>query len=194
MKIIHVESGKTLYEGRFSTIRRCVEAAVLDRVDLSGADLRKANLRYAMLDGALMEGACLWGAQLSYADMSEGDFSGSDLRTACLKDICLAQSLLVRCDMRGSYMKGAIVTDSDFTGAQFSCPSMFAVRWSEARSLAGATYWHQGEKACAMNTAPVVVTGMAQDMVFLDRHILCDGVLSRSFLSRGGMKAAEIKG
>lgn len=179
MRIPCKDNENTLYEGRFQTIRRCVEAAVADRVDLSGADLRNANLRHARLDGAVMRDACLWGAKLSHADMAEADFSGSDFRAACLKETCLAESILNGCDFRGARLSGAIVSGAHFSGARFSCPSMFTVRWSEARTLKDAVYWHHGEIPCALDRAPLVIFGLGRDIVFLEDHVLHGGVLNR---------------
>ncbi len=164
--------GKTLYEGRFTTVRRAVEAAVRDGVDLSGVNLRRAMLRHAVLDRAVMNGACLWGAILDHAQMGGGDFTGADMRMAQMKEACLAESHWRQADMRGAYMTGAIVRAGDFRGAQFSCPSVFSVAWEEAEDLRGAIYWHRGETKCALSRSPIVVGGLSRRVVVMDSHVL----------------------
>lgn len=164
--------GKTLYEGRFATVRRAVEAAVREGVDLSGVNLRRAMLRHAALDGAQMRGACLWGAILDHAQMTGADVTAADFRAAQMKEACLAESLCRRADFRGAYLQGAIVRDGIFAGAQFSCPSAFAVPWEDAKNLKGATYWHRGETPCALSRAPVVIGGLPRRVVVMDAHVL----------------------
>lgn len=169
--------GKILYEGRFTTIRRAVEAAVREGVDLTGINLRRAMLRHAALDGAKLKGACLWGAILDHAQLCAADLSLADCRAAQMKETCLAETLCRRTDCRGAYMAGAIVRDGDFTGAQFSCPSAFSVAWDEARILRGATYWHRGETPCPVSRSPIVIGGLPRRVVVMDAHVLVGGDL-----------------
>lgn len=171
MKLTSIH-GKILYEGRFATVRRAVEAAVREGVDLSGINLRRAVLRYAALDGAKMRGACLWGAIIDHAHMTDGDFTLADFRAAHAKEACFAEAVCTRADFRGAYLQGAIVRDGVFTGAQFSCPSVFAVPWEEAKNLKGATYWHRGETPCALSRAPMVIGGLPRRVVVMDAHVL----------------------
>lgn len=161
-----------LFEGRFTTLRRCVEAAIHDNIDLTGVNLRGGMLRHACLDGARMRGACLWGAQLEKVQMSGGDFTGADFRTAYLKEACIAQSSCEGCDFRGAYFTGAIVRDSYFDAAEFSCPSIFTVPWEEAAGLHGAVYWHRGEVACALSKVPLVISGLPRRIVMMENHVL----------------------
>lgn len=177
MFLISKEEGSVLFEGRFMTIRRCVEAAIREGVDLSNVDLRGANLRHAHLDDAKMRGACLWGTILDYADMSGGVFEGCDFRTASLKETCLAESSLQGADFRGAYFSKTIVVESDFSNTQFSCPSIFSLRWCEAKTLAGAVYWHKGEVPFDLSGVPLSVQGPEGHIVCLDDYIL-EGISS----------------
>lgn len=165
-------NGQTVFEGRFTTIRRAVESAIQDNVNLAEVNLRGAMLRHACLDGANMRGACLWGAQLSYAQLCGGDFTAVDFRATQMKDACLAESTFTAGDFRGAYLKGAIVRHSVFDHCQFSCPSIFTVPWEEAQRLTGAVYWHKGEIECPLSSVPVVISGLPQRVVMMERHIL----------------------
>lgn len=169
--------GKTLYEGPFATVRRAVEAAVREGVNLSGVNLRRAMLRHAALDGAALKGACLWGAILDHAQLAGADLSAADCRVAQMKEICLAESLCPHVDFRGAYLQSAIVRDGVFTGSQFSCPSVFSVPWEEAGDLKGATYWHCGETPCPLSRSPIVIGGLPRRVVVMDAHILVGGDL-----------------
>ena len=50
-------NGSVLFEGKFGSLKLCVEAAVEARADLAGADLAGANLARANLAGANLAGA-----------------------------------------------------------------------------------------------------------------------------------------
>lgn len=171
MELMSVD-GEILFEGRFVTIRRAVEAAVKDGVDLSGVNLRGAMLRHACLEGASMEKACLWGARLDGAQMTGGYFTRADFRAAQMKEACLAESDCTYADFRGAYLPGLIVREGIFTKAQFSCPSTFSVPWEDAVRLDGAVYWHRGETPCPLSRRPVVVSGLARRVVVMDSHVL----------------------
>ncbi|MCB1529719.1 MAG: pentapeptide repeat-containing protein [Rhodospirillales bacterium] len=177
MYLLSKKTGKILFEGRFPTIRRCVEQAVYEKTDLSHVDLRGMNLRHSNLDGAKMRGACLWGALLDYADMSGGVFERCDFRAASLKETCLADSALRGADFRGAYFSKTIVADSDFSKTQFSCPSLFSLPWHEAKTLEGAIYWHKGEVPCDLSGGPVSLQGPEGQVVYLNDHILAGGTL-----------------
>jgi hypothetical protein len=81
----------------------CVEAAVKQRANLSGAYLSGAYLRGAYLGGAYLSGADLRGAYLSGAYLSGADLSGADLRGADLRGADLRGA-----DLRGADLRGAI--------------------------------------------------------------------------------------
>jgi hypothetical protein len=69
--------GKIIFSGEFESIKKCVEAAVAQKVSLSYADLSYADLRYADLSYAV----------LSYAVLRSADLRSADLRYAKLDDI-----------------------------------------------------------------------------------------------------------
>jgi hypothetical protein len=80
-------TGATLFEGRFDTMRMCVEAARRSRADLSGAYLSGADLSGAYLSRADLSGADLSGADLSGAYLSGGCVAtGAPARAACRRD------------------------------------------------------------------------------------------------------------
>ncbi len=71
-------------------------------VNLSGADLRESNLSLSNLSGADLSGA-----DLSGSDLEGADFTGADLRQANLSHTALT----------AARFDGALVEDTDFTGA-----------------------------------------------------------------------------
>lgn len=80
-------TGSVLFEGEFTSIKLCLEAAVkvhapLGGADLRGADLRDADLRDAYLGGADLTDADLTDADLRGADLGGADLGGADLRGA----------------------------------------------------------------------------------------------------------------
>jgi hypothetical protein len=80
-------SGAVRFEGRFGSLRLCVEAAVSARANLTGAylagaylagaDLTGANLAGANLAGAYLTGANLAGAKVRMRDGNETALTGA---------------------------------------------------------------------------------------------------------------------
>ena len=79
-------TGAVIFEGRFDTMRICVEAAWQSGANLSEANLREANLRRADLSGADLRGADLSGADLHGADLSWASLRGANLSEADLSE------------------------------------------------------------------------------------------------------------
>ena len=76
-KLIQIKlkfSDKIVFEGKYESIKNCLEDATIKNVDLRGADLGGANL---------------WGANLWGADLREADLSGANLREADLQNVKL---------------------------------------------------------------------------------------------------------
>ncbi len=165
-------SGKILFEGRFSSVKKGVEMAVESKVDLSQIDLRRANLMGAHMDHAIMPQACFWGANLNDANMSGGDFNNSDFRTANFVDTCLAESSCIEADFSGAYFSRTIFRQADLSRAQFSCPSIFSLDLADAHTLKGAIYSHMGEEDCDLSHAPLIIRGLEQPLVFMDDTVL----------------------
>ena len=73
--IIEIKSitGEFLYSSEATNLRECLENAVRDSADLSGANLSRADLSGANLSGANLSGANLYGANLSGANISRAN-------------------------------------------------------------------------------------------------------------------------
>lgn len=136
-----------LYEGRFRTIRRCVEHAVRNDTDLSCADLKTCNLQGAKLDNARMDNACLWGASLEGATMTWGSFRDADFRGAGLSGADLSGADLSGSDLSGASMSRTVIAGANLNDAIFSCPTVLTLNFAEADSLEGAVYLHRGLRA-----------------------------------------------
>ena len=163
--IIHSIKGKKLYESKARTIRTTLEEAVANDVDLTGADLRKANLKNASLDGLKAPKSCFWGANLACADMAGADLSGSDLRNTALDGVCLAHTKLCKVDLQGAYFSHTILEDADLQGARISCISFFDCDLRTVRNLCDATYVHWGEEEIELETPPIVIKGLPQNII-----------------------------
>lgn len=164
--------GKILYRGNFTSLKKGLEMAVEDNVDLSDIDLRHANLANAQIDGAQMHGACLWGANLNEANMSEGVFTEVDFRTANCLGTCLADSNCTGADFSGAYFSRTICRDANLSNTRFSCPSLFSLNLVEVKSLKGAIYSHWGEVDCDISHAPLVIRGLEKPLIFMDDCLL----------------------
>ena len=165
-------SGKIIYEGRFTNIRKGVEMALADNCPLNGINLRQANLAGAQLDGAQMQDSCLWGANLNGANLAGVDFSNADFRTANLLNCCLAESNCSGVNFSGAYFSRTIFRDTDLSNTRFSCPSLFTLDLSDVMTLSGAVYCHQGEVDCDLSHAPLIIRGLKKPLVFMDDSVL----------------------
>lgn len=165
-------TGNILFEGRFLSVKKAVEAAVQDKVDLSYIDLRGANLSGACLDYANLYGACLWGANLKKANLSEANLEKADCRNVDFDTCCLADSNMSFVDFCGSYFSKTIIYAANFSNIKFSCPSFFTLKLSDATSLKGAIYKHLGEVDCAFNGPPIVIEGMPKTIILMENHSL----------------------
>ena len=164
--------GEVLYRGNFSSIKKGVEMAVEEKIDLSNIDLRHANLANAQIDGAKMNGACFWGANLNEANLAEGTFKQADFRTANCLGTCLAETDCTGADFSGSYFSRTICRDAVLTDTRFSCPSLFSLNLVEVKSLKGAIYSHWGEVDCDLSHAPLVIRGLEKPLIFMDDCLL----------------------
>ncbi|MEM6781680.1 MAG: pentapeptide repeat-containing protein [Pseudomonadota bacterium] len=172
MQILSLRDGGVLYEGPYQTIKRTLEQAVKDNINLSYADLRGADLRGAALDGAQLSGSCFWGADLSGADMSDAYLHKADLRLAKLNDTCLANSVATSCDFRGAYFHDTIMSSVDLSSSQFSCPSFLNQDFLNIRSLKGCVYHHYGEMECRFDQSPVKISGLKDTIIMIGNHVL----------------------
>ena len=89
------------YEKEDNTLKKTVEKAVKEGVNLEGADLEGAYLRGADLEGAYLRGA---------------DLEGANLRGVNLKGVNLKEAYLRGADLRGAYLKGADLEGANLRG------------------------------------------------------------------------------
>jgi len=164
------QTGDVLYEGRFETLKQCVESAVHQRINLSYVDLRNANLSHANLDDANMESANLSGANLCGANMSEGVFDCANFSNADVTYACFVQSSFKNSNFTKSSFAVTDMTDAVVEGCVFSCPSVFNMQFHRTEKFSNNMFM-DGDKAVPMNKIPVMVVGLSRDIVYLDNHI-----------------------
>lgn len=97
MKLIAINTKKTIYESDHDTIKECVEDAVKNGISLSFVDLVCANL----------DGANLKGADLSCADLRLASLSNTDLRSADMSLAELGSIFTNNTDMTGADLSGS---------------------------------------------------------------------------------------
>ena len=111
------------YDCEDNTIKKTVEEAVRQKVDLFyvdfyGADLRFANLKGAHLNNAYVCNASLRFANLKEANLSEAnlnyvDFYGADLRCSQLNKASLNNAYVCNANLRFANLKGAHLNNAD---------------------------------------------------------------------------------
>ncbi len=193
--IRHHITGAHLYGGSFPDIRRAVEQAAADGVDLSGADLRHARLGNAALDGLVMRGARLDGANLAGANMSEARLDGTVFTGAALHNACLCLSGLTRCDFTAALFGATDITGARIDRSRFSTPSAFTLNFREAESFDGCLYFDEAMTPCPFSRPPLVISGLAKTIAVMDRHVLAGAVAVEiaEFLAQAyiGMKSLQ---
>ncbi len=161
-----------LFEGRFPTVKKGLEIAARENCNLEKINLRHTNLSGLSLDGAKMKGACLWGANLNDVRLNNTDLTGADFRTATLLGTSIIKSNCTKADFSGAYFSRVELLETDLSFTCFSCPSIFCVDLTKAKSLKNAVYSHLGEIDCALSHAPLIINGLKFPMVFMDDAML----------------------
>jgi hypothetical protein len=123
--LIKSRTNHTLFEGDFSSLARCLEAAIearadlhhadLGGADLSDANLRGANLRHADLYHANLRDANLIGADLRHANLRDANLRGADLHYADLRDADLYHANLRDADLYHANLRGADLSGADLS-------------------------------------------------------------------------------
>jgi len=162
---------EALYYGTFSSFRRCVEQAVTDGVSLRGASLRNANLLNAELDGADLRQADLSGSNLSGANASECRIQGADLTGATLHGTILCESDLSHSCMDFAGFGATDIFDTILDDCRFSSLSAFTLDFIEASSMTGSCFINPCGTPCPMSRPPVLIQGLNQRMIIMDRHL-----------------------
>lgn len=162
---------EALYYGTFSSFRRCVEQAVADGVSLRGASLHNANFLNADLDGADLRQADLSGCNLTGANASECQMNGADFTGATLHGTILCESDLSHAHM-GSVAFGATdIFAAVLKDCRFSSLSAFTLNFIDALTLSGSCFINPCRTICPMSRPPVLIQGLNQRMIIMDRHI-----------------------
>ena len=122
------------YDCEDNTIKKTVEEAVRQKVDLFyvdfyGADLRFANLKGAHLNNAYVCNANLRSANLKEANLSEANliyanFYGADLRCSQLNKASLNNADLFKANLYGADLSNTDFSYAKFNGADLSCTNL----------------------------------------------------------------------
>jgi hypothetical protein len=141
--------GVVRFEGRFGSMRLCVEAAVSARANLTGANLTGANLT-----GADLAGANLTGANLVRADFTGADLAKSNLRSADLWCANLQGANLQGANLRGANLWGVNLTSADLTGVNLAKANLTGADLDGAKVLLG-----RSEESLLVGTRPLLQMG-----------------------------------
>lgn len=175
--IFSFTSKELLYQAHTNSLTACIEQAVRDNVSLKNADLRKINLSNATLDGADLKGA-----QLSHSNLTGANLSESNLEDACLCNTSLFNTCLAYTDLTGAAFEGASFGATDITGAIlkdciFSTTSCFTLDFVYAGTLSGCIFKNPDGVVAPISCTPIIIKGLPQTIIFLDRHIKIDNDL-----------------
>lgn len=172
IRILSIKTNRTLYQGRYESLKDCLEDAAMQRIDLAYADLRYADLSNAHLDDALMAGADLQYANLSGANLSEAYLPGTSFKNAALYNTCLAFSDLQRCNFEDASFGATDINGAQISGAVFSSLSCFTLDFDLTANMENCRFINKNGIISRMSRPPVVVKGLcSQPLIFMDNHV-----------------------
>ncbi|MCB9983347.1 MAG: pentapeptide repeat-containing protein [Rhodospirillales bacterium] len=166
-----IKDDSVLFEGRFETLKACLEQAVADRVALHCVNLRCQNLTNANLDDALMPGADFSGANLTGANMSESYFKDTNFTGTALYNTCFCDSNISACNFEDASFGATDIHGAILSQARFSTLSCFNLDFVTARAMTGCVFTNPDGTLCPMSRPPIVVRGAGNEiLVQLDHH------------------------
>lgn len=171
-RISSVRTRSLLFEGRYSSFGRCLEAALAKGIDLRNADLRRKNLSCANLDDACLEGADFRDANLTGVNLTEARLNRCDFSGALLFDACFGYSELRECLFRRTRFGGTDFAGADLSGSVFSGREALFVDFAGISSMEGVLYESEDGQTCGMSWPPMVLSGFSHPVAVLDGHFL----------------------
>jgi uncharacterized protein YjbI with pentapeptide repeats len=169
-KIKSALTGKTLYEGTFSSFKSCLEQAVCDRVNLSGADLKNLNLTNACLDDSLLTGADFSGSNLAGANLSEAHLRGAQFCGSDLYNTCFSYADAKSCDFTDASFGATDISGTDLSNSIFSTLSCFTLDYAGAAGIRNCRFSNDAGQTFFWSRPPVVIRGLGQKIiVFTDQ-------------------------
>lgn len=166
-QINKLNTGTTLFEGKFESFSECLEQAIDEQIDLSGANLTRQNLSTTNLDNALLSGADLSFSNLNHANLSEGNFMNANFFGANMVAACMAESDYSKCNFLGCSFGANILVGSIFDHCMFSTLSAFQLPFSEAESMQSCYFYFEDELLFSNSKPPVVVLGLSSEPVII---------------------------
>ena len=122
------------YDCEDNTVKKTVEEAVRQKVDLFYVDFYGADLRFANLKGAHLNYANFYGADLRFANLKEANLSeanlnyayvcNANLRFANLKGAHLYYADLFKANLYGADLSNTDFSYAKFNGADLSCTNL----------------------------------------------------------------------
>lgn len=177
-KNIHLKSikGKTLYTGLHGSVLQALEYAIETGRCLEGVSLKNADLRNANLDGHSLRYASFEGADLTGANISESDLTGCNFTNALLYNTCFCESNLqhavfIHASFGGTNFFDACLDDCVFQGSS-ALQLNFLAAYSHHRAIYQILDNHGSLIQASMNTAPVVLSGLAQPIAMFDNIVM----------------------
>jgi hypothetical protein len=128
--------GRVLYSGEHESLRRAVEEAVSQNVNLVGADLQGADLKGTHGHRAQLVYANLRDANLRDADLREADLRAADLSGADLHAADLHRTNIIGADLRGAKLVGTDLRNAE--AAREDVRRLISVAPAEAPGLLSA--------------------------------------------------------
>lgn len=166
------DTNETIFESSQPSIKKTIEQAIIENIDLSYVDLSNADLKDIELDDAQIHNANFRGTDLRGANMSEGNFKGSDFSNALLQGACFNESDLTKCAFIYSRFGDTDCAGTVFCDSVFGGLSVFSLKFIEAQQLNNCLYIHTDSKSYAFSDAPICLMGLKEQTILLDTHYI----------------------
>ena len=127
--IRHALTHATLYENQAHDFKSCLEQAIANKVDVTGADFRFQDLSNANLDGASLNFCDFRDSNLSGANLSECHLRHVNFSGATLCNTCMAYSYLSKVCFDGAAFGATDIAYSSMIDCYFSTLSCFSLNF-----------------------------------------------------------------
>jgi len=126
--ILKTTYGKVVIEGRFLSVQRALEAAIIQKIRLDALDLRGASLKYMTFYDLDLSYVSFWGADLTGTIFNHCNLQAADFRFAQCVKVRFDSNNMLQTDFRGANFDRAHFNQNHAVAAYFSPDEQDAIQ------------------------------------------------------------------
>jgi len=172
---IKSKRGHNIFAAKTKSFKECLEQAVTQNINLSGANLSFQDLSNAQLDGAKLEKANFKGSNLNGTNLSEAALRQASFNDTDLYNTCFSESDLSVANFEGANFGGTLINHANLTKTTFSTLSCFTLDFSEVTDMEGCIFKTSAGIKHAMSFPPIVILGLCSKPYIILENSICHG-------------------